>query len=56
MRPDLPPVKDLLLLSQVFLEVFKDFKPKDSNTQAISALVNFIHSNHFLSFYRGDKS
>jgi hypothetical protein len=52
MRPDLPPVKELLLLSQVFMSVF----PKDSAVQAVSGLANFLHTNHFLSFYRGDKS
>lgn len=52
MRPDLPPVRDLLLLSQVFLSVFN----KDENSHAIVNLVNFIHCHHFLGFYRGDKS
>jgi len=52
MRPDLPPVKDLLLLSKVFISVF----PKDQQMQSLNGLANFIYSFHFLSFYRGDKS
>ena len=52
LRPDLPPVRDLFLLSKVFTSVF----PKDQATQAFNCLGNFIHSFHFLSFYRGDKS
>jgi len=52
MRPDLPPVRDLLLLSKVFIGVF----PKEQYGQALNGLANFIYSYHFLSFYRGDKS
>lgn len=52
LRPDLPPVRDLLLLSTVFMSVF----PKDQPIPAFNCLANFIHSFHFLSFYRGDKS
>jgi hypothetical protein len=52
MRPDLPPVKDLLLLSQVFASIF----PREASSQAIAGLANFVHCHHFLAFYRGDKS
>lgn len=52
LRPDLPPVRDLLLLSRVFISVF----PKDQFNQTINCLANFIHSFHFLSFYHGSKS
>lgn len=52
LRPDLPPVRDLLLLSRVFMSVF----PIEQPVQGFSCLSNFIHSFHFLSFYRGDKS
>jgi len=52
MRADLPPVRDLLLLSQVFYNVF----PREDSNQGVVNLANLIHSNHFLSFYRGDKS
>jgi len=51
MRPDLPAVRDLLLLSEVFVKIF----PKDSNL-GVNVMANLIHSHHFLSFYRGDKS
>jgi hypothetical protein len=51
LRPDLPPVRDLLLLSQVFSSIF----PKDAINQAIAGLANFIHCHHFLAFYRGEK-
>ena len=52
MRPDLPVVRDLLLLSEVFSKVFL----RDVNNLAVNAMANLIHSHHFLSFYRGDKS
>lgn len=52
LRPDLPPVRDLLFLSRVFMSVF----PKDQPVIGFNCLSNFIHSFHFLSFYRGDKS
>jgi hypothetical protein len=54
MRPDLPPVRDLLLLSRVFVSVFP--KGKEGLVQGINGLANLMHSFHFLSFYRGDKS
>lgn len=52
MRPDLPPVRDLLLLTKVFSGVFL----KEQRVQAVSGLLNFVHCFHFLSFYRGDKN
>lgn len=52
LRPDLPPVKDLILLSKVFMSVF----PKDQFNETIYCLGNFIHSYHFLHFYHGSKS
>jgi cytohesin/brefeldin A-inhibited guanine nucleotide-exchange protein len=52
MRPDLPPVKDLLMLTRVFMGVFQ----KDQLVQGVCGLANFLHSFHFLSFYRGDKN
>jgi hypothetical protein len=52
MRPDLPPVRDLLQMSEVFYRVFT----KNKNIIPINGLANLIHTNHFLSFYRGDKS
>ena len=52
MRPDLPPVRDVLLLSKVFISVF----PREQSTQALCGLANFVYSFHFLPFYRGDKS
>ena len=47
MRPDLPAVRDLLLLSEVFSQVFPGMN------EPISQLSNIIHSHHFLSFYKG---
>jgi hypothetical protein len=52
LRADLPPVRDLLLLSKVFLSVF----PQDQFNQTFNSLANFIHNFHFLSFYHGAKS
>lgn len=52
MRIDLPPIRDLLLMSEVFYEVVA--KNKTSNWGiALNGLANLIHSHHFLAFYRG---
>ena len=52
-RPDLPAVRDLLLVSEVFYQVM----PKNTNNNmALISLANLIHSHHFLAFYRGDKT
>lgn len=52
LRPDLPPVRDLLLLSKLFMSMF----PKDQFNPMFNCLANFIHSFHFLNFYHGNKS
>ena len=52
LRPDLPPVRDLLLLSKVFMSMF----PSEQYNHMINCFANFIHSFHFLNFYHGTKS
>ena len=44
-RPDLPPVRDLLLISDAF------WKANINNT--LTNEINLIHQHHFISFYRG---
>jgi hypothetical protein len=48
-RPDIPPIRDLLMMSQVFSKVI----PKTKNSNPLSSLINIIHMHHFLAFYRG---
>lgn len=51
-RPDLPPVRDLLLMSDVFYKVI----PKEGGSNPLICLANLIHMYHFLPFYRNDKT
>lgn len=52
MRTDIPPIKELFVLSSVFLKGF----PKNPNSTHIINFINLIHMHHFLAFYRGDKT
>ena len=49
-RPDIPPIRGLLLMSSVFLKVFPKGAPLIIN------FINLIHLHHVLAFYRGDKT
>lgn len=57
-RPDIPPIRDLLLISALFVKAV----PKSGNNTNLStnegakAILNLLHLYHFLAFYRGDKN
>lgn len=60
-RPDIPPIRDLLLISSLFNKAI----PKNTNSHptnnnsantALNAYLNLLHLDHFLAFYRGDKN
>jgi hypothetical protein len=52
MRNDLPPVRDLLLISNIFYQAI----PKTSISSPLPHFLNTLHRHHFLAFYRGDKA
>lgn len=52
MRPDIAPIRDLLLISEVVYNIF----PRNLADKATIVFINLVHSHHFLSFYRGDKN
>ena len=51
-RGDLPPIRDLIMMSEVFAKAI----PKTKNFNPINGLINLIHMHHFLIFYRGEKA
>lgn len=51
-RPDLPAIRDLLVVSKAFLKAI----PKNSNSNPAINFINTLHMHHFLAFYRGDKT
>ena len=58
MRSDLPPIRDLLLIAEVF---WKAFLEEDGNFNSkflnvFSCFANLMHGSHFLAFYRGEKA
>lgn len=47
LRPDLPAVRDLLLVSDIFTKAIPN--------NPYPSFINLIHMHHFMSFYRGEK-
>lgn len=50
-RPDLPAVRDLVLVSEIFYKAI----PKSKSSNPLNGFINLIHMHHFLLFYRGEK-
>lgn len=53
-RPDIPPIRDLLLISSIFVKAIPRAQGSSSHT-CLNAYLNLLHLDHFLAFYRTER-